>query len=131
MKNPCMEMLHHYFQQQSGIRQVILFGSLAKGCGRFESDIDLAIQLDHVMNAQEKTLWIKNIAALTGRSVDLIDLNAVGQPLLGQIIQYGKRLVGDDVSYGMLLSRNAFDQADFSPCRQRILDERRRAWIGS
>jgi len=124
------EKLKSCLQQQSAIQQAILFGSLATGCARFDSDIDLAIQLDHVMSAQEKTLLINNIAAITGRSVDLIDLKVAGQPLLGQIIKYGKRLAGDDVSYGMLLSKNAFDQADFLPCRQRILDERRQAWIG-
>jgi len=40
------------------------------------------------------------------------------------------RLVGDDASYGALLSKNAFDHADFYPYRQRILDQRRQAWIG-
>jgi len=127
----CIDKLQCDLQQQPLIQQAILFGSLAKGSERFDSDIDLAIQLDHVMNAQEIILWIKKVALMTGRSVDLIDLNVVCQPLLGQIIKYGKRLVGDDVGYGMLLSKNAFDQADFLPYRQRILDERRQAWIGN
>ncbi|MBN4082525.1 hypothetical protein JYT13_01820 [Mariprofundus ferrooxydans] len=80
---------------------------------RFDSDVDVAIQLNHVMDAQEKMLWVARIAACLGRSVDLVDLNVVGQPLLGQIIKHGKRLVGDDAAYAALLRRNAFDQADF------------------
>ena len=76
------------------------------------------------------TRLIGDIAAITGRAVDLIDLKTVGQPLLGQIIKHGLRLVGDDASYGALLSKNAFDHADFYPYRQRILDQRRQAWIG-
>ncbi len=71
----------------------------------FESDIDVAIQMDHVISAQEKISLIENIAKIIGRPVDLVDLKVVGQPLFGQIMQHGKRLVGDDTGYGMLLSK--------------------------
>ncbi len=125
-----IDNLQSCLQQNDAPHQAIVFGSLAKACERFDSDVDVAIQLDHVMDAQEKMLWIARIAACLGRSVDLIDLNVVGQPLLGQIVKHGKRLVGDDAAYAALLRRNAFDQADFLPYRQRILDERRNAWIG-
>ncbi|MDQ6991286.1 MAG: hypothetical protein Q9M11_06095 [Mariprofundaceae bacterium] len=73
---------------------------------------------------------IEHIALITGRAVDLIDLKTVGQALLGQLLQHGERLVGDDVMYGNLLSKYVFNQADFDPYRHRILDERRQAWIG-
>jgi len=122
--------LQHYFQQQAAIRQVILFGSVARNRARFESDIDVAIELDHRLDAVEKIRLIEKVSAITGRAVDLIDLKTVGQPLLGQIIEHGLRLVGDDASYGNLLSKNAFDHADFLPYRQRILEARRQAWIG-
>jgi len=59
-----------------------------------------------------------------------IDLKVAGLPLLGQIVKHGIRLVGDDVRYGMLLSRSAFDYAGVLLCRQRILDIRRPSWIG-
>jgi len=125
-----LEKLQSCLQQHDVLQQAIVFGSLAKACERFDSDVDVAVQLDHAMDAQEKMLWIRRIAACLGRSVDLIDLNVVGQPLLGQIIKYGKRLVGDDAAYAALLSKNAVEQVDFLPYRQRILDERRSAWIG-
>jgi len=130
IKNQRVVALQHYFKQQSEIRQVILFGSVADDSARFESDIDVAIELDHAIDVAEKTRLIEKIAAITGRAVDLIDLKTVGQPLLGQIIEHGIRLVGDDATYGALLSKNAFDHADFFPYRQRILEARRQAWIG-
>jgi len=122
--------LQSFLQQRPDIIQAILFGSLASGNERFESDVDLAIQLDHVMTADEKQNFIEDIALITGRAVDLIDLKTVGQALLGQILQYGKRLVGDDVIFANLLNKYVLDEADFEPYRQRILDERRQAWIG-
>ncbi len=127
--DPSVAALQHYFRQQPAIKLVILFGSVARGQARYESDIDLAVASDHALDAVERVRLIEDIAAMTGRAVDLIDLKTVGQPLLGQIIQHGQRLVGDDAAYGMLLAKNALDQADFLPYRQRILETRRKAWI--
>jgi len=103
---------------------------LARGDARVDSDVDLAIAMDHVFSADEKLQMVQDLACITGRAVDLVDLKVVGEPLLGQIIQYGKQLVGDEAMYGELLRRHVFEQADFMPCRQRILDARRSAWIG-
>jgi len=129
-KDQCVAELQHYFQQRPEIRLVLLFGSVAGNRARFESDIDIAVELDHALTAAEKMRLIAAVAAISGRTVDLIDLKRVGQPLLGQIIEHGRLLAGDDVSYGMLLSKNAFDHEDFLPYHQRILDARRQAWIG-
>ena len=65
------------------------------------------------------------------RAIDLIDLSVAGEPLLGQIVRHGKRLMGSDEAYGKLISRHLMDQADFMPYRNRILAERRAAWIGT
>ena len=63
--------------------------------------------------------------------MDLIDLTRVGEPLLGQILQHGQRLHGSDADFGaQLLYRHLVDAADFLPLRERILKERRDAWIG-
>jgi len=122
--------LEQYLQQHPEVKQAILFGSLARGDARVDSDVDLAIAMDHVFSADEKLHMVQDLACITGRAVDLVDLKVVGEPLLGQIIQYGKQLVGDEAMYGELLRRHVFEQADFMPCRQRILDARRSAWIG-
>ncbi len=41
----------------------------------------------------------------------------------------GKRLVGANRDYAELLTRHLFDQADFLPYRERLLAERRKAWM--
>jgi len=124
------EPLLQYLQQHPEIQQAILFGSLASGQAHSESDVDLSVALDHVLDANEKMQMVEDIALVMGRAVDLIDLNVVGEPLLGQIVQHGQQLVGNASMFGDLLSRHVFEQADFMPYRQRILDARRSAWIG-
>lgn len=112
------------------IRLAILFGSLAAGKARADSDLDIAVQLDHPMNAEEKISLIETLAEYTGRPVDLIDLWTVGEPLLGQILRHGIRIMGDNVTHSRLLTRHLLDQADFMPLVDRILTERRHRWIG-
>lgn len=115
---------------QADMRLAILFGSLAAGTGSSESDLDLALDAGRLLTAKEKMALISELAARIGRPVDLVDLHAVGEPLLGQILRHGKRIFGSDTQYANLIRKHLFDQADFLPYRNRILAERRRAWIG-
>ena len=115
--------------EHAGIRLAILFGSMAAGKGRPDSDVDLAIDAGHVLDVDKKMTLIGKLAECTGRPIDLIDLRSVGEPLLGQIIRHGKRLFGEDAVYAELIKRHVFDEADFMPYYRRILGERRNAWI--
>lgn len=115
---------------QPGIRLAILFGSLAAGREQADSDLDLAVDAGHRLTTGEKQALMNELAQRTGRPVDLVDLYAVGEPLLGQILRHGKRLLGSETCYADLIRRHLFDQADYLPYRTRILAERRRAWIG-
>lgn len=112
------------------IRLAILFGSLATGEERLDSDVDLAIDAGRLFDGASKMLLMAEIAECTGRPVDLVDLRAIGEPLLGQILKYGKRILGKDSVYAELIKRHLFDEADFMPCYRGILRERRNAWIG-
>ncbi|MGH8629613.1 MAG: type VII toxin-antitoxin system MntA family adenylyltransferase antitoxin [Burkholderiales bacterium] len=112
------------------IRLAIVFGSIARGSARRDSDLDLAVLASHPLSAEEKIQLIADLAAHTGRPVDLVDLRTVGEPLLGEILKQGQRLIGSDADYAELLRRHIFDSEDFMPYVRRILAERRRAWIG-
>ncbi|HEY8710599.1 MAG TPA: nucleotidyltransferase domain-containing protein [Burkholderiaceae bacterium] len=108
----------------------VLFGSVALGRQRSDSDLDIAVAASQALTAAEKIAIIEALAERTGRPVDLIDLKAVAEPLLGQIVRHGRRLLGSDSAYGQLISRHLFEQADFMPYRTRVLAERRAAWTG-
>ena len=108
----------------------LVFGSVAQGRARADSDLDIAVAADKSLTAVQKMDIIAALAEQTGRPVDLIDLNGVAEPLLGQILRHGRRLLGSDGAYGSLLSKHLFEQADFMPYRNRVLAERRASWIG-
>lgn len=113
------------------IRLAILFGSLAAGREHHNSDVDLAIDAGHPLDADAKLSLIAELAERTGRPIDLIDLRTVGEPLLGQILNHGKRLMGGNGPYAELVKRHVFDEADFMPYYRRTLKERRNAWIAN
>ena len=131
MKTHRFPELTEILNRQKGLRLAILFGSLATGRATPESDIDLAVDLGTPMNAEQKMQLISDLATVTGRPIDLIDLQTVGEPLLGQILKQGIRLHGSDTDYGKLLARHLLDEADFMPYYRRILRERRKKWIGN
>ncbi len=116
--------------RHGGIRTAILFGSLARAEATPQSDIDVAVSMDTPLTAETRLALIDELASATGRPVDLIDLGTTGEPLLGQILRHGIRLLGSNSDYAELIKRHLFAEADFVPYQRRILTERRRAWIG-
>jgi len=122
--------LRQVLTEHGGVHLAILFGSQATGRATTHSDLDLAVQLSGPLTAADKIMLIEQLAHATGLPIDLIDLKHAGEPLLGQILQHGVRLLGSDEAYAALLSRHVFDEADFLPYRNRILAERRQVWIG-
>ena len=128
--SPLKQTILDAINKHPNIRLAILFGSLASGKEGKESDLDLAIDFGHPISASEKIALVNRLAVAIGRPIDLVDLMAVGEPLLGQIIRHGRKILGEDRRYAELISRHLFDQSDFLPYRSRILAERRVAWIG-
>jgi len=121
--------IKNYLDQQPDLRLAIVYGSMAAGRVRSDSDLDIALAAKEPLTADRRMALISGLAGLTGRSIDLVDLNTVGEPLLGQILAGGRRILGENQDYARLLTRHLFDQADFLPLRQRMLRERRQAWL--
>jgi uncharacterized protein len=121
--------LHALLSRYAEIRLAMVFGSLAMGTQRPDSDLDLALLTTSPMSSVFKLELTALIGSEMGRPVDIIDLNTAGEPLLGQIFK-GERILGEDAVYASLLSRHLLNTADFLPLRERILNERRAAWIG-
>jgi len=122
--------MQRVFARHSEIRMALLFGSLAAARTHRDSDLDLAVGAGRALTAVERMSLIAELADATGRPVDLIDLYVVGEPLLGQILKRGRRILGSNGAYAELIKRHVFEEADFMPYQRRILAERRRAWIG-
>ncbi|MEX1198746.1 MAG: nucleotidyltransferase domain-containing protein [Pseudohongiellaceae bacterium] len=111
------------------LHTVVLFGSLATGHARPDSDADVAVQSDRTLTAGQRMRIIESLTLLLDRPVDLVDLSVVGQPLLDRISTEGIRIRGTDQHWGGLLFRNVMDREDFLPMQQRILANRRDQWL--
>ena len=122
--------LREAFGCVANVRLVLVFGSVARGSARADSDIDVAVLTDHTLGTVEKMGLIEAIAQATGRPVDLVDLATTGQPLVSQILRDGYRLIGSADAQADLATRAALDAQDFLPYVQRMLKQRRLAWIG-
>lgn len=108
----------------------LVYGSVARGTPQPDSDLDIAVASERgALTEEERMGIIGALAQETGRPVDLVDLQAVSPLLLSEILRHGHRIRGDDTAYGRLISRHLFDQADFAPYRNRLLKERRAAWM--
>jgi predicted nucleotidyltransferase len=112
------------------IELAILFGSVATGRPRSNSDVDVALLTRGPLDADRKRALTASIAAVTGRPVDLVDLKAAGVELVGIVLRTGRRLLCREPRlWADLVARNLVDAADFLPYRERLLTERRQAWI--
>ncbi len=124
-----LQRLADLLSRDADIDLAILFGSVATGCERADSDIDLAVLTRAPLTAERKHALTASIADAAGRPVDLVDLHTAGVGLTGIILRTGKRLVCRQPRiWAELLARNLVDSADFLPYRERILTERRQAW---
>jgi predicted nucleotidyltransferase len=125
-----LQRLAEFLSRDADIDLAILFGSAASGRSRADSDVDLAVLTRAPLNAERKRVLTTSIASIAGRPVDLVDLRTAGVGLTGIVLRTGKRLVcRESRIFAELLARNLVDSADFLPYRERILSERRQAWI--
>lgn len=129
--NTDLSPIRNYLQRQHDLQLALIFGSLANSTATPNSDADIAIMADAPLSATRRLELIEQLGTITRRPVDLIDLRSAGLPTLRSALSTGQLLFSkDDTAYGRLISRFLIDSADFLPLRQRILDERRAAWIG-
>lgn len=110
---------------------VILFGSMAHGRARNDSDLDIAVASSTPLTAQTHLAIMGDLALAVGRPVDLIDLDRTHNPLLQQILTKGRRVLCQNrTRYAELLLRMVYEEADLMPYYRRILSDRRQAWTG-
>ena len=109
----------------------ILFGSVATGRAGSASDLDVAVFATGPLSAERKIALIARLAELSGRPVDLVDLRTAGVLVTREALTRGRLLFcRDRGAYRELATRMVTDVADFLPYVERLLRERRRAWIG-
>lgn len=128
--NPLLERLRTALDAQPGLQVAIVFGSAAAGRTEVDSDVDVAVLADRALDPARRSELIRLIADVTGRPVDLVDLRTAGPVVLRSVLHDGHVLITRDRrALDQLWSRMLTDAEDFLPYRQRMLRERRNAWI--
>lgn len=112
-----------------GVTTVIVFGSAARNALRFESDLDIALQMARPLSGEQRLHLIEMLALATGRAVDLVDLRTVGEPLRGEVLRGGIRLHGSHEDYAEIMRRHVYDMEDFMPYVDRLHRERQKSWL--
>ena len=127
LSEPIVGLLARY----PSIKLGIVFGSLADERATPESDLDLGVAATQPLDTAMKTMFIEALAEIAGRPIDLIDLQAVNGPILQQVLTQGQLIYcSDQMLYAALIRDMLFNQSDMMPYYDRILAERRKAWIG-
>jgi len=68
-----IDAIRKVLEKYQTIHTAIIFGSLAKGSARPDSDLDLAVDAEQPMNSEFKIQLISELAQVSGRPVDLVD----------------------------------------------------------
>ena len=116
-------------QMIDGLDLAVIFGSIAQGKARADSDLDIAVRYAAPLDAEQKLTLIRALGSASGRSVDLIDLHTAGPIIAREALTKGKRIFGTNTDFASQLSRTLIDYADFAPLIERTLRERREAWM--
>jgi len=124
------DKLGAYFADQADICLAVVFGSVASGLATADSDLDVAVLATHALSAESRARLIAELAQMTGRPIDLIDLRQAGVPVARSALVSGRvEFATDDYVYPAQVSRMLIDAADFLPYRERIFKERRESWL--
>lgn len=82
-----------FFQERHEVIAVYVFGSYARGRERTESDLDLAILLDHSIvhdRGKLKTEYTIHLSRILNKDLHLIIMNDAGEEVIAQVFKYGK-----------------------------------------
>ena len=99
---------------------------------RFQIERWLAEAADKPLAIGTNIRLIEQLAVLTGRPIDLVDLQLADGLILNQVLVEGRLLFcRDRALYARLMQRMIFDQEDAMRYHRRILAVRRNAWISA
>ena len=114
----------------TGLRLAIVYGSVATGGLRPDSDVDIAVLFDQPLSAERKVDLAVELAQRLSRQVDLTDLMSLSGTILRQILCKGEVLVkADTSSLAELTRRMIYNQTDLMPLVRRTLEERQMRFV--
>jgi prevent-host-death family protein len=96
----------------AGVAYATLFGSLARGEGGAESDIDVAASIGKPMSSDLRDALIGLVADLAGRPVDLVDLETAHGIVFARAMGGTELLCGEVATRQRLITRLLREEDD-------------------
>ena len=124
MKDKLVNKLKAYFEDQSEVIAVYLFGSQATGEKDRSSDVDLGVLIDthdRMIEVEKRTLYMVDLATILRKEIHPVILNSAGEELMRQIFLKGKCILVRDPQKLSLFKMTMFARiADFSYYRDQM-----------
>lgn len=129
MKSPALEPIAKFLKKQGQLQLALIYGSFARGKETPESDLDIAVMGSATLSPKEMTDLISELAQLTNRKIDLVDLRQVHPPLAQEILHDVYWIKWLQESYYEFLRRILYETEDFLPLKDRFQKSRIRRHI--
>lgn len=121
--------ISEYFSSKENFKVVGIFGSYAKNKANPGSDIDICTAAASPLTSEEKIKTSTDLSLLLKKEVDLLDLNATQGVILKETLHSAIWIRKDSAYFAQVLKRMLFDQADFQPYYQRMLQKKRERFL--
>jgi predicted nucleotidyltransferase len=117
-----LDALREVLEADPGVAYALVFGSLARGTARPDSDVDVAVALFPGGSRDARALGglAARLTAAAGREAHVVLLDEAPAPLAYRIFRDGRVLIERD--HGALVSRKAravLEYLDFKPIEER------------
>ena len=123
LKEEDTKIIVEYLKHKLKPKFIYLFGSFAKGEGRDDSDIDIAIYTDEKISAYEFFIIANNLSFKVSRDVQIVDLKDIDTVFASQIVGNREELYcNDEILKANYNIRTFKEYAKLNEERQIILD---------
>ena len=112
--------LEEFSLQRENLLLVFLFGSIARGFGTDESDVDVAIMFERVPDFFGLNDLRDQLSRCAGREVDVLILNTASPIIKMQVLRYGVIIKKDNRAYSDFFVTTVKEYHDLKFLRKEI-----------
>ena len=117
------QIIVKFLKEKLNLKLIYLFGSFARGEGRVDSDIDLAIYSDEKINAYDLFITANELSFEIKKDIQIVDLKEVDTVFASQIVGNREELYYEDELFKANYNLRVFkDYAKLNEERKVILD---------
>jgi predicted nucleotidyltransferase len=110
---------------EPGLTLAVVYGSVAVGTIRPDSDVDIAVLSDRPLDVGRKMDLAERLERCVSRTIDVVDLSVLSGTILRQVLCRGRVVINKDpAALQALIRKMIYNQTDVMPLVRRTLRER-------